>query len=57
MLVWEVYIDSDADVDCLDFEPDDSDVEVDLEPELDDLVDLATVVGTEDWEIMVVGIE
>lgn len=52
-----VHIDYDADVDCLDSEPDDSDVDADAEPELADSEDLATVVDTEDREVMVVGIE
>lgn len=41
----------------MDFEPDDSNVDADAGPELDDLVDLTKVVGTEDREVVVAGID
>lgn len=53
----EVYVDSDGDVDCLDFNLDDFDVDPGVEPELDDSVDLAKVVDIEDQEVMVASIE
>lgn len=53
----EVYIYSDANVNCSDFKSDDYEIDVDAEPELDDSADLATVTGTEDREVMVAGIE
>lgn len=53
----EVYIDSDADVECLDLDLVDYDIDDDTEPELADSVNLATITGTEDRDVMVVGIE
>lgn len=53
----EVYVDSDVDVDCLDFEPDDSDIDADMEPEMVDSMDLATVADTRDQEVMIASIE
>lgn len=53
----EVYVDFAADVDCLDYDPDDFDVDADVECEMADWVNLAMVVGSEDQEVMVVGIE
>lgn len=53
----EVYVDSDADVGYLDFKPDESDVDANAEPGVVDSVDLVTVAGTKDRDVMVAGIE
>lgn len=52
----EVYVDSDVDVDCLNFEPADSDVDTDVEPGYVDSVDLAIVIDTTDREVVVADI-
>lgn len=53
----EVHVDSDTDVDCLDFGLDDSNIDADTKPELVNSVDPPTVADTENQEVMVAGIE